>query len=775
MRLLRGIGWIFLLLLILVAAAIGYLYYQTYTPKTGDLKLQGLSGEVRISWDSYGVPHIKARNSDLDAIFALGYVHAQDRIWQMDFQRRVAAGRLSEVIGESVLPQDKFLRTWGFYKATQEAYPALSERSKQIVLAYTGGVNAYLATRKLPLEFTLLGYKPEPWTAIDTLSWAKMMAFDLGGNWDDEILAAQVRAKLGEEGLKQFFAPIPDSDPTILSADELKKEQIYKEPVATDAPVALTPRTLNTLTALLDVQKSLGMEKVPDKGSNNWVVSGTRTASGKPLLADDPHLSLSAPALWYMAEIQGPTLHAIGGTIPGLPAVVIGRNDRISWAVTNTAPDVQDLFVEPAGTPLTERTETIKVKGQPDVTLKVRESKHGPIISDINEDAKSLGQVVSLKWTALQPADTTMDAFIGLNYAQNWQDFTGALKLYVTPTQNFLYADVDGNIGYYAPGKIPLRDGWDGSEPVSGDKDWTGYIPFEQLPHVYNPEKGYIATANERPVPDGYLYPLGSDEMFATRYRKARIEQLLQETPRHTVESFKQIQNDTYSLVFQDLKPLLLQTQTRSEAAKQALETLKNWDGFQTQDSTASTIFAAWYKQLSYMVTDELPFVTERRHPYFILGQLQNEGMYCKGPQSQNCAEYLSVSLENALKDISERLGDNQNNWQWGKLHKALSAHVFKDNKQVGWIFNRETSTPGGLYTVNVGSYNQKTYLQDHGASYRQIVDLSNMDNSLFVFSLGQSGNVFSAHYADLSPLWRSGEYLPMKSFEGGQGLTLQP
>ncbi|GEM47714.1 penicillin acylase family protein [Deinococcus cellulosilyticus] len=777
MRLLRAIGWIVLLLLIIVAAAIGYLYYQTYTPKSGDLKLQGLSGEVKISWDSYGVPHIKASSSDLDAIFALGYVHAQDRIWQMDFQRRVASGRLSEVIGEDLLDTDKFLRTWGFYKATKEAYPALSDRSKQIIEAYTGGVNAYLATKKLPLEFTLLGYKPELWTPVDTLAWAKMMAFDLGGNWESEILASRIRAKVGEEGLKQFYAPIPDSDPTILNREELQKERIYQEPAVTEEPVTLLPETLGKLTNLLKIQEALGMQKVPDKGSNNWVVAGSRTVSGKPLLADDPHLSLSAPALWYMAEIQGPTLHAIGGTIPGLPAVVIGRNDRISWAVTNTAPDVQDLFLEPADAQLTERTEVIKIKGKPDITIKVRESKHGPIISDIDDDAKEVGkdQIVALKWTALEPGDTTMDAFIGLNYAQNWDDFTSALKLYVTPTQNFLYADVDGNIGYYAPGKIPIRDGWDGSEPVSGDKDWKGYIPFEELPHVYNPEKGYIATANERPVADGYLYPLGTDDLFATRYRKARIEQLIQETPKHTIESFKQIQNDSYSLLWDDLKPYLLKTEPKSDAAKKALETLSQWDGFQKQDSVGSTIYAAWYKQLTYMVQDELDFVVERKHPYFVLGQLQNEGMYCKGPQSQNCAEYLSFSLENALKDLSSRLGENQGGWQWGKLHKARSAHVFKDNKQVGWIFNRETSTDGGFYTVNVGTYDQETFKQTHGPSYRQIVDLSNMDSSQFVFSLGQSGNVFSAHYADLSPLWRAGEYVPMKTFEGGQVLTLHP
>lgn len=775
MRFLRALGWLFLLILILIAGAIGFLYYRTYTPKAGTLKLQGLTGEVRINWDSHGVPHIKAASSDLDAIFALGYVHAQDRIWQMDFQRRVAAGRLSEVIGESVLPQDKFLRTWGFYRAAEQAYPALSDRSKQIVQAYTGGVNAYLATKKLPLEFTLLGYQPEPWTAIDTLSWQKMMAFDLGGNWDDEILAALVRNKLGEEGLKQFFPPIPSTDPTILNKAELQKTNLYREPAATESPVTLSHPTLKGLMALKDIQASLGMQKVPDKGSNNWVVAGSRSATGKPLLADDPHLSLSAPALWYLAEIQGPTLHAIGGTIPGLPAVVIGRNDRISWAVTNTNPDVQDLFIEPEGTPLTEREETIKVKGKPDVKITVRESKHGPIISDINEQAKSLGQVVSLKWTALQPADTTLDAFIGLNYAQNWQEFTGALKLYISPTQNFLYADVDGNIGYYAPGKIPLRDGWDGSEPVSGSKDWKGFIPFEQLPHVYNPEKGYIATANERPVPEGYLYPLGADELFATRYRKARIVELLEATPKHTVDSFKAIQHDSYSLLWQDLKPYLLATEPRSEAARQALDTLKSWDGFQKKESIGSTVFAAWYKQLTYMIQDELPTEKERKHPYFVLGQLQNDGMFCKGPDSKNCAEYLSLSLDRAVQDLKGRLGEDQSTWEWGRLHKAYSAHVFKDNPQVGWLFNRFTPTDGGLYTVNVGTYDQEHYLQTHGASYRQIVDLANMDNSLFVFSLGQSGNVFSAHYNDLSPLWRDGELIPMKSFDGGQSLILQP
>ncbi|GGJ52725.1 penicillin acylase family protein [Deinococcus roseus] len=768
----KTLGWFVLVVLLLLGGAVGYLYYSTTAPTRGTLQAPGLKGKVEVFWDRNGVPHIKAQADDLDAFFALGYVHAQDRLWQMDFQRRVAAGRLSEVLGKDTLSEDRFLRTWGFYRAAEQAYPALSEHTRKVLEAYTAGVNRSLQQGKLPLEFTLLGYKPEPWTVIDTLSWQKMMAFDLGGNWDDEVLAARVRQKLGERGVRELFPAYPQDAPTILSQQEVQSSQQVSS--AASEPVTLHPQSLEKVWSWREAQVKLGMEKVPDKGSNNWVVSGSRTVSGKPLLADDPHLSLTAPSLWYLAELQGPTLHVVGGTIPGMPAVVIGRNDQISWGVTNTNPDVEDLFVEKTGVKFNIRREVIRVKGHADEVLQVRETQHGPVVSDQSESARVVGDTISLKWTALQPGDTTMDAFVGINYARNWQEFTEALSHFVAPTQNFVFAAQNGDIGYYAAGKIPIRKGWDGSEPISGDRDWSGYIPFADLPHVLNPEKGYIASANEKVAPGNYPYLLGADPVWTFPYRKRRIEQLIQATPRHTPETFAAIQNDVYSEIWQDLKPILLKVKPANEQEQQALNILSAWDGQQTTDSVGSTLFAAWYKQLAEMVQDELPFLKEKRSPEFVVGQLRNEGLYCKSPTLKNCRELLQQGLTLAVKDLSGRLGNNMQNWQWGKLHQVFNKHVFDASDQVRWLFNRSAASPGGLSTVNVGHYLSATYQQVFGPSYRQIVDLSQPEQSLFITTLGQNGNVLSSHYSNFMPLWQRGEYITLSRGQG-TGLTLQP
>ncbi|MBB6098984.1 penicillin amidase [Deinobacterium chartae] len=786
MRILRVLGALLALLLLAVVALIAYAFWQGYSPTRGTLHLEGLSGPVTVSRDPHGIPLIHAERSDEDAVFALGYVHAQDRLWQMEFQRRIAQGRLSEMLGEAALEQDKFLRTWGFYRAAQTVLPALDDRSRRLVRAYTAGVNAFLDTGKRPLEFLVLNHTPERWTEVDSVAWSKLMAFDLGGNYEDEILAARLDAKLGESARRVLMPPYPAAAPTILARSDLEQsgllEQAPQDASSDEVAQALLPQTLRNLEAHLEAARRLGFERFEGKGSNNWVISGRFTESGKPLLADDPHLSLQAPALWYLAELRGPTLRVVGATIPGLPAMVIGRNDRVAWGVTNVNPDVQDLYLEPDGARLTTRTEVIRVKGQPDVRLEVQESEHGPIISQAG--AADLKQRVSLRWTALQPGDTTMDAFIGINYARNWQDFTAALRRYVAPSQSFVYADIDGNIGYYAPGRIPIRQGYDGSLPARGDGSnaWTGYIPFEKLPHVYNPQEGFVVTANNRVVGPEYAYSLGNDAIWALPYRaqriRERIEQAVQSGRKLTVQDMQDIQMDSVSLIWRDLSPFLTRVEPQDTASKRLLNTLANWDGDMSEDSAAATAFAFWFRELIRMPADELgeDFGPYWNNALFVQQQLREDGRFCRDATARDCTQFLQQSLSRAAQALEARLGSSPQSWRWGGLHRVLSQHgAFADIPVLGNVFNRSQPNRGGIYTVNVAAYDQETFVQTKGPSYRHVVDLGNLEASRFVHSLGQSGSPFSPHYADLAPLWRGGRYLPMGSATGGDVLTLQP
>jgi len=769
----RGLLWLILGVLAVTLAAVLWLR-ATSTPRTGGtVTLAGLSGPVTVTRDGWGVPHIRAQGSDEDAIFALGFVHAQDRAWQMDFQRRVTQGRLSEVLGEAALTQDRFLRTWGFYRAAQSALPALSQRSRRMVRAYTAGVNAGLAQGKLAPEFRILGYAPEPWTDVDSIAWSKLMAYDLGGNWDEELLASRVVEQLGEAGLDAVLPPYTANAPTILSADEVGEERATPAGSG-DEGASLPGATLRALQAHLDAARALGLEHLPGKGSNNWVIAGSRTATRKPILADDPHLALSSPMLWYLADLRGPTLRVIGASIPGLPSIVIGRNDRVAWGVTNLNPDVQDLYVEPEGARLTTRTEVIKVKGGEDVRLTVRESGHGPIISEVG--AGEAGPRVALKWTALAPGDTTLDAFLGLNYAQNWQDFRTALRSYVAPSQSFVYADVDGNTGYYAPGRIPIRDGWNGSRPVPGDgsREWQGFIPFEELPHTYNPADGLVVTANNKVLPGG-ADRLANVRNWAEPGRARRITELLSAKPTGlTLDDVKRVQLDTVSPVWPGLRGPMLATRPDGDLSTRALELLRGWDGNQTVDSVPSTIFEAWLVSLQAMAQDELGDGT-RLNSLAVANQLRGDGELCRDEAArlQNCADTLRASLKAAVDTLAARLGPDPARWTYGRVHTVASNHsAFGKVSALAWLFNHSTPTPGGTNTVNVARPNPDTLRQTHGPSYRQIIDLADMNRSVYVGSLGQSGSPFGNHVSDQQEKWAAGEYLPMSTDEADWGRT---
>jgi penicillin amidase len=761
----RVLTWLALGVLVLagLAGLSAYLFLRsTWPQEAGRLALGGLTGPVVVERDGHGVVRIRAESLE-DLFFAQGVVHAQERLWQMEFQRRVGQGRLSEVLGEATLPQDRFLRTWGFYRAAQAAYARLLPEEKRVVDAYVAGVNAYLATRPpLPLEFRLLGFRPEPWTGPDVLVWAKMMSYDLSANWDTELLRYRLLARgLSPERIAQLLPPYPEDAPTILRELPLPKEE--------EKP----------LQALLELSRRLPRFL---EASNNWVVAGSRTATGKPFLADDPHLSLGVPSLWFLMALEAPGYKAIGASLPGVPGIVIGRNERIAWGVTNVGADVQDLYVmeeAPGGyrykgrvVPYRVREEVIRVKGGREERLKVRETVYGPVISDALEDRPK--NPLALRWVSLDPEDHILMAFLGVNRARNWEEFKKALEVYSAPSQNFVYADVDGNIGYIAPGKFPIRkEGHTGMVPVpgNGEWDWLGYRRPEEWPQVLNPPKGYVVTANHKVTPPGFPYALTYD--WAEPYRAERIEELLLAKERLSLEDMKAIQQDQKSLLYRDFRPVLELLTPLSERSQAWRERLLSWDGTMAPGSEEALAFALWYAELTRLPEREVG-EAHWDEPRYLLRALKEGDKNCDQPGTEyqeTCLDFAALALERAL-DRKEALKAKT----WGEVHRATFAHPVLSHTPLSRLSDREVAFGGDRYTVNVGPFDPVTLRMTEGPSYRQIVDLADMENSLFVHPMGQSGHLLAPHAADLLPLWARGEYLPMRFAEPPRRqLVLEP
>jgi penicillin amidase len=513
-------------------------------------------------------------------------------------------------------------------------------------------------------------------------------------------------------------------------------------------------------------------------GSNSWVIAGSRTTTGKPILANDPHLGLRAPSVWYIARLDAPGYSVAGATLPGVAGVVIGANARIAWALTSLEPDVQDLYVEdidPAdpsryrwrGTwrSFETRRETIRVRGGDDVVLDVRRSVHGPIVTDVFEGAEALGRAVALRWAALDDADSTTDAIEGFGRASSWTEFLDAARHFHAPPQNLLYADVDGHIGYTASGALPIRPRSDGLLPVSGsgDDDWEGYVPFEELPRSLDPPKGYIVAANNRPVSPRFPRVIAGD--WPEPYRARRIRDRILAAERLGVADTTSIQLDRVSLQARELLPLLLGTTPADDASRDALARLSRWNREFAPGSIPAAIYAAWYTELASMPQDELgetPLGSVRSR--FLIGALQRDAAWCddvRTRQRETCAVFRTRTLRDAVGGLRRRFGADPVGWRWERLHRARFPHgVFEAVAGLRSIFSLETGQGGDASTINVGAYRlDGTFRMTDGPSYRQIVDLSNPGAALLVHTTGQSGNVVDRGYRDLLPLWRRGEY----------------
>ena len=764
-------GALALLALLLAVGSCSWFALPSYD---GGEEVLGLDATVEIVRDAHAIPHIYA-SSPRDAAFAMGYVHAQDRLWQLEMQRRIGQARLAEVVGEPAIEPDKFLRTLGIYGVAERNFEVLAPDAQAIYEAYAQGVNAYLETRSglLPPEFILLGHEPEPWRPADSLVWLKMMAWDLGDNFKDEMLRARLADTLDRAQLQDLWAQHPD-DP----APGPHGRALAFDDAGID---------FDALAAALRLPRASGL------GSNAWVLSGEHTESGKPLLANDPHLRLEVPSVWYLAHIETPEFEVVGSTLPGLPFPLLGQTRNLAWGFTNTGSDVQDLFIEridpddparylaPEGSlPFEVRSETIEVSGGDPIELQVRETRHGPVVSDLLEESEEFleaGHVLAFSWTALADDDKSGQALVRATGARDWQEFVAALSDLAVPQQTIVFADSDGNIGYVAPGRVPIRASGQGHLPApgwTGDHDWVDRVPFDALPGDYNPASGRIVNANNRMVSHDYPYYLTDD--WTAPYRAQRIEALLDASPKHDVASFSAIQQDLVSLAAVRLLPVLLAlAEPANDTGRAALAMLGAWDGTMGRGSTEALIYMAWLRELMHVLfADELGDVFEdywKIRTEVIHRALSQRPGWCDNVTTastqETCGEAVSRALKISLEFLAVTYGHDMEDWRWGEAHAVhMQSRVLGKVPAIGSWFEIDMPSGGEKETVKAGGFDvadeERPFAQNHGAGYRAVYDLANPERSVFIQSTGQSGNPLSSHYEDYAEAWRDGRYLPM-------------
>jgi penicillin G amidase len=831
------------LLAAIAAAALFHVVRRSLPTVDGETTVAGISAPIEIVRDADAIPHILAATKK-DALFGLGYVHAQDRLWQMEFERRVGHGRLSEIFGVGTVPQDRFLRTVGFGRAARAAWAATPAFAREQIDAYVAGINAFIASHHgftLPPEFSLLRFEPEPWSGPDVIVWVKMMAWDLSANYSFELLRHDLERAVGKDRMAQLLPPYPADGLSIVTGDAGGQSESGGSGGSGGQNGLIVPHptrpTYPTYPAYARAFRNVFFSGHPavarllagageGVGSNNWVVDGTLTATGKPLLANDPHLGTRLPSTWYLAHVKGGDFEIIGATLPGAPAVALGRNRRIAWGATNVAADVEDLYKERlddsgrraefhgAWEPITIIPETIRVKGGADVRVDVRVTRHGPLVSDaINANPPVRGSTpppvepLALRWTALDADDSTMASFLKLNDAENWSQFTTALHDFVVPSQNFVYADVDGHIGYYAPGRIPIRARGDGSSPVdgwSGDNEWIGSIPFDELPHLFDPPDHVIVTANHRPAPASYRYHLGLE--WPEPFRAQRIWDLLRSggtdtsagshknlpdpanqthqtypahpTSKFTPDDFARIQADTLSLQGKALVPVLLAHAHPADVMdRQAVDMLRGWNFDAAGASGAAAIFEAWFHQLApALAGDDLgPAIDTYRSRFtyitrFVLHTLTtNDASWCDNiataDRVETCDDAVTAALHAGVSDLTRRLGGDMARWRWDAVHRAIFPHQGLDSiAALRPLLSRSVPNGGDWSTVNVGPVAADSpFDQKSVPGYREIIDLSPANDSRFLDAVGESGHPLSSHYADFLPDWHAVRYRRMR------------
>jgi penicillin G amidase len=809
--------------LIVVAAVIGVLVLVAATAAVwsvrrafptvdGELTLVGLSAEVEIIRDEWGVPHIYAETPE-DLFRAQGYVQAQDRAWHMEMNRRVGAGRMSELFGEDQIGTDRFIRTIGWRRAAEAEWDLISDDARGLFTAHAEGVSSYFAERApgaLGLEFTLLrfiapGVEIEPWDPVDSLTWMKVMAWDLRSNYDNEIERALLSRELPVERVDEVFAHYPDRFPSILTAAENQAD-----PESADAaPAAIPEEALDLFAAMAAGQAGIDALLGPGGISNSWVIGPELTANGAPLLANDPHLGARLPSLWHEVGLHcRPVTDACpfdvrGFSLPGVPGVVIGNNARVAWGLTNLGADVMDLYVERLDAEDPDRYEVngefvemevieeeIRVAGGDPVVHRVRLTRHGPVMSDVSgqigriDDESALEvpaeHAIALRWTALEPGRTP-EAIFALNTAHDWESFRAAAELFEVPVQNLVYADVDGNIGYQMPGRIPIRAAGDGRWPVPGWDDehaWTGFIPFDDLPHALNPPKGYIVTANNAVVrPDEYPHHITVD--WGSGHRAQRIDELIIAAgDAMTADDMARMQLDETNMNARDLLSYVTDLDVGGdERLERALEVLDEWDGVDSVDSAGAAVFNAWWRHLlARTFHPEMPedIRPNGRGRWFevvrVLAEDPGNAWWNdpSTPSTQTRDDMMLAALDDAVTELSDRLGDDPDRWEWGELHTLQLVHQPLGESGIGLIeriFNRGPyPVGGGNDIVNaIGWHAPLGYRVVSLPSLRMVVELTPEVSATGIHTSGQSGHAFHRHYTDMAEPWAAGHTKPMR------------
>jgi penicillin amidase len=805
-------------LLIILTAIIAPPYIQNQAEESfptvdGELLAPDLIAPVEIYRDKFGIPHIYGTNHH-DLFFAQGFVHAQDRFWQMDFWRHLGAGRLAEFVGPPMLETDKFLRTLGWERISKQELELLGEEETAILESYSEGVNYYLSQNtgiELSLEYLFLpitnrGYEPPPWKPLNSLTWAKAMAWDLRGNLDAEITRAKLLLDLSPDQLAELYPDYPAGHPYIVPGIDNQDEQGNLDNIPYNGLHLISALEevlikLEYSSAAIDELSGGGFESI---GSNSWAISGQMTDSGKPYLANDTHLGAQMPSIWYeiglhcLERSETCQLDVTGYSFAGVPGVVFGHNDRIAWGVTNLGPDVMDLYIEklhrddpnlyltPDGWEEFEViTEIINVAGRDPVEHQVLITRHGPLIgSDYGlEDFDEIAGIevpeyygLSLQWTALEPS-CVFCAVWDFNLAKNWEEFQEAAKQFSVPAQNLLYADVDGNIAYQMPGKIPIRDkSHDGTLPVPGWKleyDWQGYIPFDELPHSLNPPEGYIVTANNAVVNIDYPYLITKDWSYG--FRAQRIKDLINTAPDPiNLAYIKRMQGDNYEPLAEYLVPLLLDLQISDPELIAALQLLGNWDYQADMDSGAAALFMlTWQNLLDQVFQDDVPedyqVGVESRAKEII--RLLIDAPYSSWwddrdtQEIENRDDILQAAFEESYKQLTKDQGKDPASWNWGNLHTiTFQNQVMNSFPFIRKVFNRGPfAAAGGNEIINATGWDPSDpFVIDWLPSQRMIVDLNDISNSISIHTTGQSGHAYHPHYIDMADLWRKIYYHPM-------------
>lgn len=766
----------------IAGAGVGLWLTRSVPEASGTAVLPGLNAPVEIVRDSNAIPHILSASRH-DAFFALGYAHAQDRLFQMEIFRRFGRGRLSEIAGGLAIDADIYARTIGAARAAEADYAAAPPALKAVLGAYADGVNAWLATRDRPLppEFTLLLFEPEPWQPSDSLVLGKLLGLMLTGNWFGEAQRTRMAEHLDGETL-EFFTPPVGGGPAADGSGPLPDFAQAGDRRRAEGRAAIA-RVLAFAAPAQDL--------VGPGASNAWAVAGSRTVTGKPILANDPHLGLMAPGLWYLAHLSAPGLEVVGATLPGIPMPILGHNSHVAWGLTTTGGDASDLFIEtvdpadatryltPDGPrPFVTRQETIEVRFGTAVTLTVRGTRHGPVVSDVSAGdlPRAAGTVIALSHEALTPGDRTAEAMLGFIDALDADQFLAAARNFHNPQQNLTYADRAGNIGMIAAGRIPVRKSGDGRMPAdgaSGAGDWVGEVPFDGLPQFRNPPSGFVFNANNAVTSPASPWFIGKE--YDVPYRAQRLHDLLAAKTGYSLDDAASGQGDTLSPFSAEFVATLIEKHGEMKGGRigQALDLLARWDRHLAGDRPEPLIAMAWARALNRrLFADDLGGDFRGwagLRPMQLRAVLDGQNQWCDDrsttPAIETCRDQIRAALGEALDELVAQQGDDMTGWRWNRAHIALMRHpILRYVPGMNALISIEPPTAGGEDTLLRGAMRlgagEAPFANVHAAGFRAIYDLDDLDRSRFSVSTGQSGNPYSPHWDDLSAPWARVEYL---------------